>query len=275
MSKRLHFLWIALLMVEALVCNAEETNQAPMQQQVNSSTVFASTVAEPRSDENSQTAHADLLKKISQGKIDVYFIGDSITRRWGALDYPELLDHWNKHFYGWNAANFAWGGDRTQNILWRMQNGELTGANPKLFAVQAGTNNLNNEDNDQFQIDSITAGIIEIVRTAREKVPNAEVVITAVFPRRDNPRFNAIIDKINQNLHAFAEQNQLHYVDIGQRLVDEEGLLRVDMSDDGLHLNQNGYQVWAEALVPTFEEILGPRSETDEAPPATGNPAAR
>src|SRR5215467_10017127 len=71
----------------------------------------------PRSDRNSQIAHEQLLAKARAGVIDVYFLGDSITRRWGATDYPEFLANWKQNFYGWNAADFGWGGDTTQNIL--------------------------------------------------------------------------------------------------------------------------------------------------------------
>src|SRR5215472_9244758 len=70
-----------------------------------------------RTDENSRIAHKDLLAKARTGRIDIYFEGDSITRRWGATDYPELLANWKRNFFGWNAANFGWGGDTTQNIL--------------------------------------------------------------------------------------------------------------------------------------------------------------
>ena len=70
----------------------------------------------PRTDQNSLAAHAELVEKAKSGRIDVYFVGDSITRRWGALDYPELLANWTSNFFGWNAANFGWGGDRVQNI---------------------------------------------------------------------------------------------------------------------------------------------------------------
>ena len=88
------------------------------------------------------TAHEQLLAKAKQGRIDVYFVGDSIVRRWGALDYPELLANWKENFHGWNAANFGWGADRTQNILWRLENGELDGVNPKVIVILAGTNNV-------------------------------------------------------------------------------------------------------------------------------------
>ena len=93
---------------------------------------------------NSLVAHAQLLAKAKQGGIDIYFEGDSITRRWGATDYPELLANWKQNFFGWNAADFGWGADRTQNILWRLENGELDGVNPKVIVLLAGTNNVGN-----------------------------------------------------------------------------------------------------------------------------------
>src|SRR5437016_5402237 len=95
-----------------------------------------------RTDQNSLTAHVQLLEKARKGRIDIYFEGDSITRRWGATDYPELLANWNKNFFGWNAADFGWGADRVENILWRLENGELDGVNPKVIVLLAGTNNV-------------------------------------------------------------------------------------------------------------------------------------
>jgi hypothetical protein len=97
-----------------------------------------------RTDKNSQLAHERLLAKRKQGRIDVYFEGDSITRRWGATDYPQLLENWKKNFFGWNAADFGWGADRVENILWRLENGELDDVNPKVIVLLAGTNNVGN-----------------------------------------------------------------------------------------------------------------------------------
>jgi hypothetical protein len=96
----------------------------------------------PRTDRNSQIAHEQLLEKAKKGRIDVYFLGDSITRRWGATDYPEFLANWNTNFFGWNAANFGWGADLIENVLWRMENGELDEVNPKVIIVLAGINNV-------------------------------------------------------------------------------------------------------------------------------------
>ncbi len=92
----------------------------------------------PRMDQNSLTAHAQLVEKARQGGIDIYFEGDSITRRWGALDRPDLLANWKHNFFGWNAADFGWGGGTIQNILWRLNNGELDGVDPKVIVLLAG-----------------------------------------------------------------------------------------------------------------------------------------
>src|SRR3954449_4992424 len=100
--------------------------------------------AAPRVDRNSQIAHEQLLAKRRQGRIDVYFEGDSITRRWGATDYPQLLANWKSNFFGWNAADFGWGADRVENILWRLENGELDGVHPRVIVLLAGTNNVGN-----------------------------------------------------------------------------------------------------------------------------------
>src|SRR5262252_7523500 len=113
----------------------------------------------PRADQNSLTAHSQLLEKAKAGGIDIYFEGDSITRRWGASDYPNLLANWNKNFTGWNAADFGWGADTTQNILWRLKNGELDGVNPKVIVLLAGTNNIGNGASSE----DVTRGVEAIV----------------------------------------------------------------------------------------------------------------
>jgi len=233
-----------------------------------------SAIARRRMDLNSETAHADLTRKAQTGVIDVYFIGDSITRRWGALDYPELLEHWTDTFFGWNAANFAWGGDRTQNILWRLENGELDGVEPRVFVIQAGTNNLPDFEDANLAVDDVTAGIAAIVETCRVHTSNAGVVLTGLFPRNDLPGAIPVIRAINERLREIAQREGLSYIDIGEQLTDREGRLKASMTSDGLHLSLDGYRVWAEALSTTLETILGPRSARDEAPPATGNPAA-
>lgn len=236
---------------------------------------LATTVPQSRTDASSALAHDELVQKARSGVIDVYFIGDSITRRWGALDYPELLAHFQSSFFGWNAANFAWGGDRTQNILWRLDNGELEDVRPKVFAIQAGTNNLDDFADDGERVAAVAAGIVAIVERCQRYAPDALVVLTAVFPRRDRPELNASIAAINERLASYAAGRDVRYVNINDRLADSRGLLREDMSGDGLHLSLAAYEIWADALKPILRERFGPPADRDLAPPPTGNPGAR
>ena len=230
--------------------------------------------AVPRTDANSIVAHAQLLEKAKKGKIDVYFVGDSIVRRWGALDYPELLANWNRNFHGWNAANFGWGGDRTQNILWRLENGELDGLDPKVVVILAGTNNLEAQPRDEPTTE-IVRGVRAIVDVCRKKAPNATIVLTAIFPRNDIMGVMPTIDRINQQLATFADGMRVRFLNINNRLADGNGRLvdGVLNERDKLHPTLAGYQIWADALKPILEERLGPPAATDLAPPPTGDPS--
>src|SRR5678815_4163560 len=143
----------------------------------------------PRTDQNSKIAHEQLIDKARRGGIDVYFEGDSITRRWGATDYPEFLANWKQNFFGWNAANFGWGADTIQNILWRLQNGELDNVHPKVIVLLAGTNNVGNAAppaDDSAKVDDIARGIKVVLDEMRARAPRATIILTAIFPRNDN-----------------------------------------------------------------------------------------
>ena len=144
-------------------------------------------------------------RRRSSGRIDVYFLGDSITRRWGATDYPDFLANWKQNFHGWNAANFGWGGDRTENILWRLANGELDDVNPKVIVLLAGTNNVGKVPGDDAKVADVTRGLEAIVDACRKKAPAATIILTAIFPRNDNPAVMPTIARINANLAKLAD----------------------------------------------------------------------
>jgi lysophospholipase L1-like esterase len=221
-------------------------------------------------------AHEQLVAKTRQGRIDVYFTGDSIVRRWGALDYPELLANWKANFFGWNAANFGWGADRTQNILWRLEHGELDGVNPKVIVLLAGTNNVGTQPRDDLKIDEIARGIKAIVDVCRRKAPDATIVLTAIFPRNDNVAVMATIERLNEKLAGFADGRRVRFLTINDRLADPTGRLvdGVFNERDKLHPTLKGYQIWADALKPILRAQLGPPGTTDLAPPPTGDPSA-
>ena len=231
-----------------------------------------------RTDRNSLTAHAQLLEKAQRGGIDVYFEGDSITRRWGATDYPDLLANWRHNFFGWNAANFGWGADTTQNILWRLSNGELDGVHPKVIVLLAGTNNVGNTApaaNEDATVADITGGIKAILELMRAKAPRATIILTAIFPRNDNMAAMPLVDRINRTLAALADGKVIRYLNVNDKLANSAGMLYDGMMNarDKLHPTEHGYQVWADALKPLLTELLGPPAADDHAPPPTGDPA--
>jgi len=234
----------------------------------------------PRTDKNSQIAHEQLLAKTKQGRTDVYFEGDSITRRWGATDYPELLENWKKNFFGWNAADFGWGADRVENILWRLENGELDGVDPKVIVLLAGTNNVGSRvppEGIETTAANVTKGLAAVVRVMQSKAPNAVIILMGIFPRNDNMAVMPEIDRINANLAGMADGRKIRYLNINDRLADQDGKLHDGMMNDRdkLHPLLNGYQVWADALKPVFTELLGAPASDDHAPPPTGDPSAR
>jgi lysophospholipase L1-like esterase len=235
----------------------------------------------PRTDQNSMLAHAELLQKAKQGRIDIYFAGDSITRRWGTSDeqYSHFLSNWRENFFGWNAADFGWGGDMTQHILWRLNNGELDGVNPKIIVLLAGTNNVGNrspQGSHDERFYEIPRGIKAILQKLRQKAPRATIILMGIFPRNDNISVMEIINRVNLQISKLADGKKIRYLNINHKLADKDGKLFEGMTiQDGLHLDLQGYQVWADALKPIFRKILGPPAKVDHAPPPTGDPSAR
>jgi len=230
-----------------------------------------------RRDTNSALAHRQMLDNLKKGRVDVYFAGDSITRRWRATDYPPFLANWNENFFGWNAANFGWGGDTIQNILWRLQNGELDGVHPKVIVLLAGTNNLGNAPASDAEMADITKGIKVLLDTMRKKAPKATIIVMGILPRNDGARPTAIIPsirRINENIAKLADGKTIRYLNINHKLADKDGKLFEGMTVDRLHLSLKGYQVWADALKPLLRELLGPPANEDHAPPPTGDPNA-
>jgi lysophospholipase L1-like esterase len=234
-------------------------------------------VPSPQTNPLFMAAHKALLEKSKQGVINVYFLGDSITRRWQGTDYPEHKKNWDHNFYGWNAANFGWGGDSTQNVLWRLKNGELDGVNPKVVVLMIGTNNLGNltsSDDIDARVEQVTRGIRAILDDIQEKAPTAKIVLTAITPRYDvsGNSLLPVIEKINSQIATFADGDSIVFLNINDKLADRNGKLFAGVTEDGLHLSIKGYQIWADALKPLFTRWLGPPGKTDRAPPASGIP---
>ena len=236
----------------------------------------------PRADRNSRIAHAQLVEKARRGRIDIYFEGDSITRRWGASDaqYRDFLLNWRRNFFGWNAADFGWGGDTVQNILWRLENGELDAVHPRIIVLLAGTNNIGSavrQSVDGPVVEEVRSGIGAILAMMQRKAPETIVVVMGITPRRDSAGGTSempTIAAINDRIAAAADGRRVRFLNINDKLATADGRLIEGVTVDGLHLSLVGYQIWADALKPIFTEILGPPASTDHAPDPTGDPSA-
>lgn len=226
----------------------------------------------PRADRNSAEAHRQLVAKARRGGIDVYFLGDSITRRWDANDRPAFQASWRRNFWGWNAADFGWGADRIQNILWRVEHGELDGVDPKVIVLLAGTNNVGRAPDGEKTVADVVRGIRRLLAVCAAKAPRATIILTAIFPRNDSPAANAVIGAIDARLAGLADGRRIRFLDVNPGLRAPSGMLRPEMTEDGLHPSLAGYQVWADGLKPILRELLGPPAAVDHAPPPTGDP---
>ena len=177
-------------------------------------------------------------------------------------------------FFGWNAADFGWGGDRTQNILWRLQHGELDGVQPKVIVLLAGTNNIPSTGLNEDEEKNIAGGVLAIVHECATRAPSAKIVVTGIFHRAGTAELNKGIDAINKLIASGLNSSSMNFIDINDDLCDPSGLLKPGITVDGLHPSLEGYKVWAARLKPKLTEVLGPPAATDHAPPATGDPSA-
>ena len=217
--------------------------------------VFAHSAIEPapRTDKGWVDRQASFNATVAAdgGKAQLIFIGDSITQGWEG----EGKETWAKHYAHRNAINLGIGGDRTQHVLWRLDNGNLDGLKPKAAVVMIGTNNSNGEDNSPEQI---VDGVRAIVDKLRTKLPGTKVLLVAIFPRAEN--FSAQRGKlaqINQALRRIADDKTVFWADFGHKFLNDDGTMPRELMPDYLHLSKKGYQIWADSIETQLSQLLG------------------
>lgn len=201
--------------------------------------------------------HAENVAAAKRGGIDILFLGDSITDGWHWDTGGRKI--WEKTFAPRHAANFGIGYDRIQNVLWRIENGELNGIDPKVVVLLIGTNNTGNEDDGRPRNSTpeIIEGISNLVRQIQFRLPRTKIVLFGIFPRGDkNDPIRAQVREVNAGISKLASDN-VRYLDIGAQFLAPDGTLPRDMFPDSLHPNEKGYQIWADAITPVLDEILG------------------
>lgn len=205
------------------------------------------TAPAPRTDEWWQNMHKDFLKQAEKGDIDLLFLGDSITRGWNNNAT------WKKHYEPRHAANFGIGGDGTQHVLWRIQNGEVDGIKPRAIVLMIGTNNVGGSS-----ADDIAAGIKAIVAELRERLPEAKILLLGVFPRGEKPNeARAKLKKVNEQISKLDDGDKVHYLDIGSSFLEDDDTISKKIMPDFVHLTPEGYERWAAAIEPSLKKMLG------------------
>jgi beta-glucosidase len=198
--------------------------------------------------------HAKLVEtvKANQGPIDVLLVGDSITMQWGAA--------WTKHFPTLKAVNIGIGGDKTQNVLWRLDHGGVEGLQPRLIVLLIGNNNM--FFTPETGTESAARGIKTCVDNLRERFPQAPVVVVKILPAHaPGNRFYEDIRRTNANLDSLKLDSdpKVHVLDLWNDMVDADGTLKRDLfTPDNIHLTQDGgYGLYARRLKPLIDAING------------------
>ena len=194
-------------------------------------------------------AHERFVAIAKEGKTELLFLGDSITAGWGSKKAI-----WDKAFGAYTPANFGIGGDRTQHVLWRIENGELEGIKPKAAVIMIGTNNSGGDT-----AEGIAKGVTKIVETVRTKTPHTKILLLAVFPRGEKAEKNMQREKlkvVNQIIAKLDDGKHVFFLDTGAKFLESDGSLSKDIMPDFLHLSEKGYQIWADAISPKLAELM-------------------
>jgi lysophospholipase L1-like esterase len=200
--------------------------------------------------------HASFLERGKAGPIGLLFLGDSITAGWA-----KASDVWKEHYERYQPANFGIGGDSTQHVIWRIENGELDGIQPRVVVLMLGTNNSGTHTAEQ-----IAAADKKIVGMIRTRLPETKVLLLAIFPRGARMTNNGspdsgtkrmeIIRAVNAELAKLDDGKNVRFLDIGPKFLGPDGKIPDSIMPDQLHLSVEGYKIWAAAMQPLLEEMM-------------------
>jgi lysophospholipase L1-like esterase len=196
-------------------------------------------------------------------KIDLIFDGDSITDFWMTTG----AETWKARYGDLHAFDFGIAGDQTQHLLWRLQNGQVDELHPKLIVLLIGTNNAFNTPEQTAE------GIKAIIAEYQKRCPEAAILLQGIFPRSAHPTdsIRAKIKSINRIIASFADGKKILYLDFGDKFLQPDGTLNMEIMRDYLHPTAKGYEIWADAIQPVIDRFFPPAA----APVAPTPPTAR
>jgi len=183
------------------------------------------------------------LKQINE-PLELLFLGDSITHAWEV----EGEEYWQQHFAHPKAFNLGFAGDRTEHLLWRIQNGEVANLSPEWIVLLIGTNNAGHRHDAP---EDIAAGVKAILDELKQRLPNSKVLLMAIFPRSRNKlkRMRKRVDSANTLIKEYTDEKNVLWLDINHHFLTNEGVLLGSVMPDLLHPNSQQYAVWAKAIL--------------------------
>ena len=194
--------------------------------------------------------HESFNTRVAKGNVDLVFIGDSITQGWEGRGKGV----WEKFYGKRNTVNLGIGGDRTQHVIWRLDNGNLKDITPKAAVIMIGTNNSGSNSSKE-----IADGVEAIVKQLRNKTPKTQILMLGVFPRGTNnaDKRRQVNEGANAIFKKLADGKHVHYLDIGPKFLEKNGTLSREIMPDLLHLSEKGYTIWAESIETKLAKLLG------------------
>lgn len=194
----------------------------------------------------------EVKKRNAEGKkIDLVFIGDSITEGWSRAGG----DAFKRNYAQYGAMELGFGGDRTENILWRLQHGAVDNMQPKVAVLMFGTNNTGHR---REHPDYVAAGIKRNIVELQQRLPNTKILLLAIFPRDEKPdgQLRMINEQINQRIAGFADNKKVFFLNINNSFLQPDGVLSKEIMPDLLHLSPKGYDIWANSMAPTLNQLM-------------------
>jgi len=196
---------------------------------------------------------AELARRQDAGEpTGIVFLGDSITHNWENQQGKAV---WAQRYAAWHPLNLGFSGDRTENLLWRLQHGEVDGIAPKAAVLLIGTNNTGHRQDDP----AITfAGIRRDLDELRQRLPRTRILLLAIFPRGAGPADEArrLNEQVNAMLPSLADGKQVFFLNLNQAFLGPDGTLSTEIMPDLLHPNARGYAIWADAMAPTLDALM-------------------
>ena len=213
--------------------------------------------------------HAENVAQMNQGEIDLLMIGDSITHGWDE-------NYWEMYYGHRRPINLGFSGDRTENVLWRLDNLPLDKISPKAAMLMIGTNNVGHGSTNPKET---SEGIKAIVDRLQNAFPEMPVLVLAVFPRNDRPgnasdgEMRKKVEEINSYLPGLLKEvNNVTLLDINKELLEADGTLSPELMPDLLHPNATGYGIWARTVEPILSRLLGETNPATEPVDRLGEP---